>query len=199
MKSRDKTRGRPKTNRTKTFMFMCLFLAALFHHIFPPIFAVFFVPFSPPPPYFSFGSPLLSTLLPTVPPFLFPLLAPPLPPSLTPSSFSLLSPFFHSYQIWQAPKHTRKRNTPENAANPPFPESAISGVLRFRVCFGALLEGNKEHPKTQHTRRRRFSERSIFCVFGCVAFSGAFPCPSFPFFFWEFLAFFSLARNSLFF
>ena len=25
----------------------------------------------------------------------------------------------------------------------------------------------------QHTRKCRFSERSIFCVFGCVAFSGA--------------------------
>ena len=47
-------------------------------------------------------------------------------------------------------------------------------MLRFRVCFGALLDGNKEHPKMQHTRKRRFSERSIFCVFGCVAFSGAF-------------------------
>ena len=56
-------------------------------------------------------------------------------------------------------------------------KSAISGVLRFRVCFGALLEGNKEHPQTQHTRKRRFSERSIFCAFGCVAFSSAFYSP----------------------
>ena len=76
--------------------------------------------------------------------------------------------------IWQAPKSTRKRNTPENADNRPFPESAFSGVLRFRVCFGALLEGNKEHPKTQHTQKRRFWKRSVTCVFGCVAFSGAF-------------------------
>ena len=57
---------------------------------------------------------------------------------------------------WQAPQgSTRKRNTPENAGHRPFPESAFSGVLRFRVCFGALLEGNKRapenaaHPKTQ--------------------------------------------------
>ena len=78
-------------------------------------------------------------------------------------------------------KSTRKRNTPENAGNRLFPESAFSGVLRFRVCFGALLEGNKEHPKTQHTRKRRFWEQSITCVFGCVAFSGALwrlPIPS---------------------
>ena len=34
-------------------------------------------------------------------------------------------------------------------------------------------EENKEHPKTQHTRKRKFSERSGTCVFGCVAFSGA--------------------------
>ena len=78
---------------------------------------------------------------------------------------------------WQAPKSTRKRNTPENAENRPFQKSAFSGELRFRVCFGALFEGNKEHPKTQHTRKRRFSERSVFCVFGCVAFSGAFCSP----------------------
>ena len=55
----------------------------------------------------------------------------------------------------------RKRNTPENAGNRPFPESAFSGVLRFRVCFGALIEGNKEHPQTQHTRKRRCWEQSI--------------------------------------
>ena len=80
----------------------------------------------------------------------------------------------HSIAIaWQAPKNTQKHNTPKNAENRPF-------NLRFRVCcvfgcvFGALLEGNKEHPKTQHTRERRFSERSVFCVFGCVAFSGGF-------------------------
>ena len=75
--------------------------------------------------------------------------------------------------FWQAPKSTRKRNKPKNAGNRPFPESGLSGVLRFRVCFGALLEGNKEHPKTQHTRKRRFWEQSITCVFGCAAFSGA--------------------------
>ena len=35
-------------------------------------------------------------------------------------------------------KSTRKRNTPENAGNRPFPESAFSGVLRFRVLFVPL-------------------------------------------------------------
>ena len=53
--------------------------------------------------------------------------------------------------------------------------------LLFRVCciFGCfivfpLYEGAKAHPKTQHTRKRRFWERSVPCVFGCVPFSGAF-------------------------
>ena len=68
-------------------------------------------------------------------------------------------------------------DTPQNADIRRIPESAFSGVLRFRVCFGALLEGNKEHPKTQHTRKRRFWEQSITCVFGCVAFSGALCSP----------------------
>ena len=74
-------------------------------------------------------------------------------------------------KTWQAPKSTRKRNTPENAGNRPCPDSAFSGVLRFRVCFGALSEGNKEHPKTQHPRTGKGSPT---CVFGCVAFCGCF-------------------------
>ena len=69
------------------------------------------------------------------------------------------------------------QNTPKNTTNWLFQKPAISGVLRFWVCFGAFLEGNKEHPKTHHTRKRRFSERSSFCVFGCVAFSGALCSP----------------------
>ena len=96
------------------------------------------------------------------------------------TAFFLRCPPTSSNLHWQAPKSTRKRNTRENAGSRPFPESAFSGVLRFRVCFGALLEGNKEHPKTQHTRKRRFWERSITCVFGCVAFSGAFCSPLTP-------------------
>ena len=79
-------------------------------------------------------------------------------------------------------KSTRKRNTPENAGHRPFPESAFLGVLRFRVCFGALLEGNKEHPKTQHTRKRRFWKRSMTCVFGCVCVFGCFLAPANYFF-----------------
>ena len=71
-------------------------------------------------------------------------------------------------------KSTRKRNTPENAGNRPLPESAFSGVLRFRVCFGALLEGSKTQAKKQHTRKRRFWERSVTCIFGCEAFSALF-------------------------
>ena len=75
--------------------------------------------------------------------------------------------------IWQAPKSTRERNTPENAGNRPSPESAFSGVLRFRVCFVALLEGNKEHPKTQilgTVDYLRFRVCSLCCVFGCSLF-----------------------------
>ena len=81
------------------------------------------------------------------------------------------------------PKFGRRQNTPENATHPKTQLIDRSQNLRFRVCcvfrvcFGALLEGNKEHPKTQHTRKRRFSERSVFCIFGCVAFSGAFCSP----------------------
>ena len=37
----------------------------------------------------------------------------------------------------RAPKHTRKRNTPENADFRNGLFSAFSGVLRFRVLFGA--------------------------------------------------------------
>ena len=51
--------------------------------------------------------------------------------------------------------------------------------LRFRVCcvFGCSLFPSKKTPK--HIRKHRFSrkhrfwERSITCIFGCVAFSGA--------------------------
>ena len=57
-------------------------------------------------------------------------------------------------------KSTRKRNTPENAGNGPFPESAFSGVLRFGVLFVPLKEGAKTHPKTQHTRKRRCFKRN---------------------------------------
>ena len=79
--------------------------------------------------------------------------------------------------FWQAPKHTRKRNTPENAGNRPLLESAIAGVLRFRVCRGALSEENKEHPKNAtHPKTQilgtvdclRFR---VCCVFGRSLFS----------------------------
>ena len=35
------------------------------------------------------------------------------------------------------------------------------------------FRGNKEHPKTQHTRKRRKLTAPKICVFGCIAFSGA--------------------------
>ena len=60
----------------------------------------------------------------------------------------------------------RRQNAPENATHPKTQAFDHFKNLRFRVCcsfgrvFGALLKGNKEHPKTQHTRKRRFSEWS---------------------------------------
>ena len=82
------------------------------------------------------------------------------------------------YLIWtDFSQLSRHQRAPKNAVNRPFPESAFSGVLHFWVCFGAPLEQNKEHPKTQHTRKRRFWERSITCIFGRVAFSGALYSP----------------------
>ena len=44
----------------------------------------------------------------------------------------------HPKKSWQAPKSTRKRNTPENASNRPFPESAISGVFAFSGVLATL-------------------------------------------------------------
>ena len=52
--------------------------------------------------------------------------------------------------FWQAPNSTRKRNTPKTQ------RSDCSENLCFRVCLGALLEGqapaNAKHPKTQILR-----------------------------------------------
>ena len=45
---------------------------------------------------------------------------------------------------------------------------------RCGECFSAE---NKEHPKTQHTRKRRKLTVPKICVFGCVAFSGALCSP----------------------
>ena len=56
--------------------------------------------------------------------------------------------------------HIRKRTKTD-----PSRKSAVSDVLRFRVCFGALLAGNKERPKTQHTQKRRFSLSFFSLVF----------------------------------
>ena len=41
------------------------------------------------------------------------------------------------FRFERAPKHTRKRNTPEIAD---CGNGLFSGVLRFRVCFGACKE-----------------------------------------------------------
>ena len=58
------------------------------------------------------------------------------------------------------------------------PESAIFGGIVLSGVFWRPLRGNKEHLKrTQHTQKRKFLEQSIFCVFRCGAFSGAFCSP----------------------
>ena len=46
----------------------------------------------------------------------------------------------------RAPKHTRKRNTPENADSGNGRLLAFSGVLRFRVLFGACQTFRAELP-----------------------------------------------------
>ena len=68
----------------------------------------------------------------------------------------------------------RKRNTPENAGNRPFPESAFSGVLRFRVLFVPLYKGRQNtpeiatRPKTQILGTVDCLRLRACCVFGCV-------------------------------
>ena len=106
-------------------------------------------------------------------------------PSQDPMKFCRSRDPFCKAQDQRRTKSTRKRNTPENADSRNSHFSAFSGVLRFRVLFAPLQEGAaKSHPKTQHTRNRRFWERPMICIFGCVAFSGVFcrlptkPCVS---------------------
>ena len=82
---------------------------------------------------------------------------------------------------WRAPRSTRRRNTPENAENWPFRESAFSGVLRFRVCFGRPLRGeqkapeNATHPKTQIFGTVSSLRFRVCCIFGCSLFSSTPP------------------------
>ena len=67
-----------------------------------------------------------------------------------------------------------EQKAPENATHPKTQVIDRFQNLRFQVCcvFGSSLFRSKRAPK--HTRKRRFWERSVTCVFGCVAFSGAF-------------------------
>ena len=70
----------------------------------------------------------------------------------------------------------REQRAPENATHPKTQVVDRSENLRFRVCcvFGCSLfpskRAPKTHPKTQHTRKRRFSERSMTCVSGVLRF-----------------------------
>ena len=87
-----------------------------------------------------------------------------------PKSESLCS-FF-----WQAPKHTRKRHTPENAGPGPFPQSAISGVLRFwrPLRREQRTPENATHPKMQILGTVNYLRFRVCCVFGCSLFSSDF-------------------------
>ena len=68
----------------------------------------------------------------------------------------------------------RDQNTPEKTTHLQT-QNENRSELRFRVCFVALLEENKEHPKTQHTRKRSSSERSPDLPFlGVLFFLGLF-------------------------
>ena len=69
-------------------------------------------------------------------------------------------------------KSTRKRNTPENADNRLFRESAFSGVVRFGCSLFSSKRAPKHTQKPNTPENARVWEQSITCVFGCVAFSG---------------------------
>ena len=64
-------------------------------------------------------------------------------------------PFWSFPIIQRRTKSTRKRNTPENAGNRPFPESAFSGAL---CVFGCSLFPSKRAPKS--TRKRNTPENA---------------------------------------
>ena len=71
-------------------------------------------------------------------------------------------------------KSTGERNTHRTQKISPS-ESRIIFVLEsdvLRVLFVLFEEGAKVQPKVQCTCKGRFAERSVFCVFGRVAFSG---------------------------
>ena len=63
---------------------------------------------------------------------------------------------------------------PENAIHPTTQKTDHSEILRFLVCIWRRLTRKKAHPKTQHTRKRRFSE--VQWNFN-LAFSGALCSP----------------------
>ena len=80
-------------------------------------------------------------------------------------------------KVVKAPKYTRECNTPENADSRLFRESAMSGVLRFPVCFGALLDGEqrgsakRNTPESADSRNNRLSAFSGVLRFRVCALS----------------------------
>ena len=86
--------------------------------------------------------------------------------------------------IWQAPKHTRKRHTPENASNWPVRKICSLGCVAFSGVLWRPLRGeqrapeNATHPKTQIFGTASYLRFPVCCVFGCSLFS----CQSCPLF-----------------
>ena len=82
---------------------------------------------------------------------------------------------------WQAPKHTPKRKHTRKcmpAGNRQFPESALSGVLRFRVYFRAPIRPEQRAPENAtHPGNADSGNCQLPAFFGCVAFSGALCSP----------------------
>ena len=95
------------------------------------------------------------------------------------STASALAPphFLTQFQL-MAGFFGRRRNTPENSTRPKNAgnwrsrESAFSGVLRFRVCFGAEIGEQRAlekatHPKTQLLGTVHYLRFWVGRVFGC--------------------------------
>ena len=65
-------------------------------------------------------------------------------------------------------KSTRKRNTPENADNRRFRESAFSGVCSLFSSKGVPTHPKTQLPKSQILGAMDYPQFRVCCVFGCV-------------------------------
>ena len=69
----------------------------------------------------------------------------------------------------RAPKHTRKSNTPEIADSGNLRLSAFSGVLHFRVCFGACERKGKSLMCSTGDRFSSFNHAWCREGIGCIS------------------------------